>query len=365
MGIQQTIKLAGTIAQGAKKANFVAPACHVKMPTRYAQRQIFAAENLGYGWNENLARYKQFGVTDEMINTFTPHRRLSKKPCTLSDPQYFIQKYEDEVRDELKFFNLKDWELLSEAEKVDLIVKYRYKKLVANKVMNTIGKCKEEHHFLIGENGTIMAHDVGNDESVAACNASKISEFAKLEAFDIPKKQRFRHIDAELAEISIHNHPSTINDLLEIYPQNAQDPIRKTGLFDKPIKWVFSDADIQMYLDEGYNGYVVDSSLNKFYFRPNIIIGGFDKLDEIKKIISSTYNKSEKQMLKKMNGIQRKAKNLNEGKSQNAGADVEKIKEEIFNRIVHFLEQISFSEPALKFINSNFFRNNIGKFEQL
>ncbi len=34
------------------------------------------------------------GVTDDMLQAFTPFRRLSKKSCSLSEQKYFIEQYE-------------------------------------------------------------------------------------------------------------------------------------------------------------------------------------------------------------------------------------------------------------------------------
>ena len=104
-------------------------------------------------------RIARQGVTDQMLDTLTPFRRLSTKPTTLSDPNYFIQKFETETGE--KFLPL-NWTNLSEAEKVDFIVKDRYSKLVSHKIMGNIKSDKVEHFYSLDSEGNIVFYKKGN-----------------------------------------------------------------------------------------------------------------------------------------------------------------------------------------------------------
>ena len=84
---------------------------------------------------ECFGKARQYpNVKAEVLEKYTPFRRLSKKPCTLSDSEYFIDKFEKECRGEIP----KLWGDMSNEQKVDFIVKNRYEKLVSNKIMNSI-----------------------------------------------------------------------------------------------------------------------------------------------------------------------------------------------------------------------------------
>ena len=94
----------------------------------YSQRQ--ATDIAKYGEKQ----IERIGVTDEILQKFTPHRRLSNKPCTLKNPKdykYYISKYEKEMGEE---YLPKDWVSLNDAQKYDFIVKDRYSRLVSKKL---------------------------------------------------------------------------------------------------------------------------------------------------------------------------------------------------------------------------------------
>lgn len=101
---------------------------------RYKERQ--KADISLYG----ELKTERLGISEEELNELTPFRRLSKKPATLSDPEYFINQYQDVMKEYLQ--NWERFENLSQAEQIDRIVKYRYGRLVANKIMNKIQKCQ-------------------------------------------------------------------------------------------------------------------------------------------------------------------------------------------------------------------------------
>lgn len=104
-------------------------------------------------------RIARQGVTDQMLDTLTPFRRLSAKPTTLSDPKYFIKKFETETGENFLPLN---WTNLSEAEKVDFIVKDRYSKLVSHKIMGNIKSDKVEHFYSLDAEGNVVFYKKGN-----------------------------------------------------------------------------------------------------------------------------------------------------------------------------------------------------------
>ena len=90
-------------------------------------------------------------VAEDILNKYTPFRRLSKKPCTLSDSNYFINKFEKESANELPSL----WTTMSEKAKVDFIVKNRYEKLVSHKIMRDIQHSPVERSFILSTDGKI------------------------------------------------------------------------------------------------------------------------------------------------------------------------------------------------------------------
>lgn len=174
----------------------------------------------------------RMNVSDDMMQAFTPFRRLSNKKCTLSEPEYFITKFEQEIS---KDYLPTNWQRLSEAEKIDYIVHERYSRLVANKIMNNIKNEPIEHSFQLDDAGEVVGYCKGDSGSVYnitslgkyMCNRLNIN-------FDwLPK-----------AKIDIHNHPDG----------------RKIS--------AFSDKDIRNYISYDLKGYMVDSAGNKFSYIP-------------------------------------------------------------------------------------------------
>lgn len=98
-------------------------------PAKYASRQLDDVFKFG--------RTRQYpNVSEEILDKYTPFRRLSKKKCTLSDSAYFINKFEKESPLEIP----KIWAQMSDADKIDFIVKNRYEKLLSYRIMNDIKK---------------------------------------------------------------------------------------------------------------------------------------------------------------------------------------------------------------------------------
>lgn len=190
---------------------------------------------------DDIARYgknnvERVNVTDEMLNTFTPFRRLSQKPCTLSDPKHFIAKFEGEMGQDFLPLN---WSKLSEAQKVDYIVRDRYSKLVSHKIMNEIKHEPIEHGFALNPKGDIVHYSGGNTT----------------------------HCSIRVPEngISIHNHPGS-TQILDSDEIELLQKYRPASLHAVPQ----GGEDLMEGFKLGERaGYVVDSLGNKFVVEPS------------------------------------------------------------------------------------------------
>lgn len=178
------------------------------------------------------------GVSENILECLTPFRRLSKKPCTLSDSNYFIKKFETEMG---KDYIPTNWSTLSEAEKVDYIVRDRYSKLLSNKIMSKIQNESTENIFGLDVKGNITSYAKGSETHCTVF---------------IPKDGT-----------SIHNHPGFIKykgylddeeiSLLKKYRPEALPTVAHGG------------EDIRSVMASGERAsYVVDSSGNKFLLEP-------------------------------------------------------------------------------------------------
>lgn len=180
------------------------------------------------------------GVSEKMLDYLTPFRRLSKKPCTLSDSNYFIKKFETEIG---KDYLPKNWSALPEAEKVDYIVRDRYSKLLSSKIMSNIQNESTEHIFALDARGNLTSYAKGSETHCTAF---------------IPKDG-----------ISIHNHPGFIKHngylddeeiaLLRKYKPEALPSVAHGG---EDIRAVFASGERASY--------VVDSSGNRFLLEPKL-----------------------------------------------------------------------------------------------
>ena len=193
----------------------------------------------------DIAKYgekqvERVNVTKNMLQEFTPHRRLSNKPCALKNPkeyEYYISKFEKDIGEE---FLPKDWDKLTDAQKYDFIVKDRYSRLVSNKIMKSIQNESIEHAFYLDKNGEIVGHAEGEIGSV----------------FDISMLFKIR------PNIHIHNHPNCgINDKCIYDYILTKHPKYK-------LKSPFSGDDIAIYLKNGQTGYLIDSTGNIYCYRP-------------------------------------------------------------------------------------------------
>lgn len=205
---------------------------------------------------KDISRYgekgicKDYGITEEIVSTITPFRRLSKKPSTLSEPQYFIKNFEQKNG---KDYLPANWTSMCEEEKVDFIVKERYSRLVTHKIMSNIQAEPVEHHYSIGADGELLTHDVGDKNNVFTKNLNKLLNDK------IKDKQ---------PEISIHNHPKIGEEII-------MEHIKKTDpAAIKNMGQLFSYSDIANDLYKGMKSYLIDSFGNKFLFVPKKIYKG-------------------------------------------------------------------------------------------
>ena len=174
-------------------------------------------------------------VAEDVLNKYTPFRRLSKKKCTLSDSNYFISKFERESANELPSF----WSKMSKKNKVDFIVKNRYEKLVSNKIMNDIKNSRVEKSFILSTDGKIKY--AGTLNSSTHCKVPP----------DLAKNS-----------ISIHNHPKQ-------FVQNntwTYADLPQVNANSRP----FSATDLVNAIARGEKkSYVVDAKGIKYQFIPN------------------------------------------------------------------------------------------------
>lgn len=198
---------------------------------KYATRQ---AKNIVQYGEKEVART---GVTDEILDSITPFRRLSERKCTLTDPKYFIEKFEKETGTD---FLPQNWSSLSIEDKVDYIVKDRYSKLVSHKIMGKIKAEPEEHLYLLNKDGDIVHYSKGD---MGFCESTAVKDGT-----------------------SVHNHPGY---LLTAYSPDELKHIER--LFPDRLKGVtpFSDSDITCALRANETAFVVDSQGHKFMFKPS------------------------------------------------------------------------------------------------
>lgn len=206
-----------------KKLNtFITQKYSVIKPKRYIERQFIDISKFGTAKEYN-------NVPAEIVEKYTPFRRLSKKTCKLSDTDYFIKKFEKESPNEFPPL----WSKMNNSEKIDFIVKNRYERLVSNKIMNSLKTSRTEKSFGITTDGKIAFYDtINSSRHCPTINNNKL--------------------------ISIHNHPIQFGSQ---YSQIDYQQINKNS-------HSFSCGDIINGLDRPKN-YVVDMHRNKFMLIPN------------------------------------------------------------------------------------------------
>lgn len=197
-------------------------------PAKYASRQLDDVLKFG--------KTRQYpNVSEEILDKYAPYRRLSKKKCTLSDGAYFINKFEKESPLEIP----KMWEQMSDADKVDFIVKNRYEKLLSYRIMNDIKNSKVEKSFILSTDGKIKYY--GTENSSRHCSAP---------------------LDLRKDSIHIHNHPVQFTKCDGFYEYSDLPQVNANS---RP----FSISDIINSISGGVRkSYVVDSKGIQFQLIP-------------------------------------------------------------------------------------------------
>ena len=307
-------------------------------------------------------------VKEEVLEVFTPHRRLSKKPCKLSDNEYFLDKFEKTTQQELPLQN--NWDKLSVEEKIDYIVKGRYKRLLANKIMNAIKQQPVEHNFMLSENGEIIAHNIGNSYSTNIENAIKMNDkLIEKRALLEKKKTKFAHIESEVGTTTIHNHPSSYDDYFkERDPESIKIFEEVFGIKPEIENNPFSTTDILGYMERWFDGFVIDCQGHKFHFIPKpreintveqyedfeLVLNKFEYMAKsIKAKFSENYYE-EKDALCKLVA------------SGNYNAETLKMQQaRVLKTYADMIKENLTSEEYRKLLTSDFVKENIGCFREI
>lgn len=202
------------------------------LPQKYCRKQVHDIARYGERF---VPRYKS--VTEEILEEFTPFRRLSNKSSNLSDNDWFIKNFEKQSGTE---FLPVGWEKMSEKDKANHIVRERYSSLVANKIMNKIKDEATEHSYSLRQ-GDIINYSHGDKTSVTA--------------------------EKYFADTDIHNHPVGI----VLKQDSTPDEIKLYQIISPNIfecKVPHSGKDIFGATIKGRKSYVIDSNGNKFLYSP-------------------------------------------------------------------------------------------------
>ena len=154
---------------------------------------------------------KQFpNVSDDVLNKYTPDRRLSKRPCSLRHSVDAISKFERESANELPSL----WLTMSEKEKVDFIVKNRYEKFVSNRIMNDIKTSRVETSFILSVDGKIKY--AGTNNSSTYCTVPLDLAKNSIVIHNHPKQfvQNNTWTYADLPQVNANSRPFSATDLV-------------------------------------------------------------------------------------------------------------------------------------------------------
>lgn len=298
------------------------------------------------------------GVKD-VLDIYTPHRRLSKKPCSLSDNKYFLDKYEKLTKDDLAI--IIDWDRLTDEEKIDYIVKHRYKKLVTKKILADTQPKQNEYNYMLGENGEIMALDIGDEEHVDIKNGVAVTKKSIKNRINAEEKP-FVHIDYPIVTTSVHNHPEYYTDLDNRFSKETQKLYDKHYGINKENQIVpFSIVDIIGDTQRQTEGYVIDSKGHIFHFVPKHYDTNSaekwhefeNKATEIEKELEDNYEygKIELDLMTKTGKYTPK-----------------EIKEQqfaVFDAYGQLLKEGITREKYRELLKSDYFKENIGDYEEL
>ena len=305
-GLRYAPKLEGDVLQLSLKPKTV---------LNYEQKQ--AMDIAKYGEKQ----VERIDVTDDMLQKFTPNRRLSNKPCTLKNPseyKYYISKFEKDMGEK---YLPKDWEKLTDAQKYDFIVKDRYSRIVANKIMDNIQHEHVEHCYVLNKDGDITGYSL--------CD---------IKSANVPK--------TEFDGITIHNHPHSLQqtgfrDLKIKIP--AEEFCKNTPKSMTP----HSCADIVNGYIIGGKHYVVDSNGNKFLLQTNNMPYNKYYIDWLSRDIGQDqqtalrFSSSDKPSVKLIFQLNDKLKTLNKKSDED-----KVIAEELKQKLYKYHEE-TFNELAL------------------
>jgi len=307
-------------------------------------------------------------VTENLLEKFTPHRRLSKKPCTLSDNQYFLDKFESSTKEGLP--KVDNWDSLSVEEKIDYIVKSRYRSLLANKIMDAVKHKPIEHNIMLSENGEILSHNIGDSKHVNIENAVKLAEELYEKRIKLEKKGgKFIHIEAETAVDGIHNHP-------ECYPEITSGMNKKTKDFFKEFFGIKPEAEVNPISIKDIigdvkritNAFVVDSGGHKFKFIPKTFdIKTPEQLEEFYLILSK-FEYLAKSVDNQYRTVYKEAKEELEKLLASGNFNQEMLQEKqlcVMKSFADMLREQLTQEEYRKFLTSDFVKENIGIFKEL
>lgn len=222
--------------------------------------------------------YRDNNVSPETIEKFTPFRRLSKKKCQLSDPKYFIERFEKENINEIP----NRWHKMRDEEKVDFIVKNRYEKLVSNKIMNNIKDSRIEEAFGITTDGQIRYH--------STCYSSRHCPNANdknlISIHNHPKQFGSAYSSTEYARINKDFHPFSQSDIINSIKRPKSYVVDMHGnkyclIPNKKLQNTYTVDDYIKDLSEDLSN-ITRTNLNKYSTISDAI--KYSRLDYIKRI---------------------------------------------------------------------------------
>lgn len=149
-------------------------------------------------------------VADEVLNKYTPFRRLSKKQCSLSDPNHFISRFERESAKELPSL----WSKMDEKAKVDFIVKNRYERLVSNRIMNDIKDSRVEKSFMLSTDGKIKYAGTYNSSTHCPAPSNLAKDSICIHNHPVQFVQNNTWTYADLPQVNANSRPFSAPDLI-------------------------------------------------------------------------------------------------------------------------------------------------------
>ena len=317
---------------------------------RYLERQNKDIEQYG------KHKVTRKGVNKSVLDKYTPYRRLSNKPCSMSNPDYYIEKFGESTKESLPF--LKDWDELSKEEKVDYIVKARYRRLIAHRIMSDNQDKTIERGYSIGENGSIMSVDVGTKTEIYPKNYIAVHSKTKGErAFVEFFSSHFAHIASEMPATTVHNHPHQMDNgaLLRCIFLN------KSGE-DTPPANPFSMKDISASVKRENEMYIIDESGNRYNFVPkprNEYTGGTVAM------VGDVAKRIEMRLKDEYLDEKEKLEEMKKDYKFHGEKAIQKQERKVFEKMMTMLNEGHTCEKYMKLLESDFFRYYIGKFKRI